>query len=404
MPELMKPHRVAQKRCRVAVIWIDWYPYHAARFRGLDASPALRGAVVGIELVGGVGVHKGLKFREDLPADLRVETLLPDTSWGDADKRALARQLWRRLDELDPEVVLVPGYYTLPAIAAALWARTHGRASVLMTESTAGDHTRTWWKELPKRLALRTLFDWAVTGGAAHVSYLRQLGFPANRIVGCYDVVDNAMFREGAQAVRGREPSVAAVPTYFLYVGRLAEEKNVAGLLASWTAYRAGGGTWPLVLCGDGPERARLVAGVAATPYANDVHFPGLKTSRELLPMYAGAGCFVLPSTREPWGLVVNEAMAAELPVLVSTRCGCSSDLVVPGENGFTFEPTDAAALTRLLHRMEGLSATERATMGQRSDEIISRYTPQHFGEAIATIARASERKGKGERLREVTS
>ena len=51
-----------------------------------------------------------------------------------------------------------------------------GVAGVLMTESTAGDHKRSWWKELPKRLALRALFGWAVTGGQAHVEYLRQLG------------------------------------------------------------------------------------------------------------------------------------------------------------------------------------------------------------------------------------
>ena len=264
----------------------------------------------------GVGVHKGLKFREELPEGLRVETLMPEASWSQANKMELARRVWGRLSELDPEVVLVPGYYTLPAVAAALWARMHGRTSVLMTESTAADHRRTWWKELPKRLALRALFGWAVTGGRAHVEYLRQLGFPANRIVGCYDVVDNAMFREGALGLRAEIAGAPARSPYFLYVGRLAEEKNVAGLLASWSGYREEGGSWPLVLCGDGPERAALEAAAAKSGYRAEVQFPGLKTSRELLPFYAYAGCFVLPSTREPWGLVVNEAMAAELPVL----------------------------------------------------------------------------------------
>ena len=389
----------ASSRCRVAVIWIDWYPYHVARFRGLDAAASLHGRVVGIELVGGVGVHKGLKFREELPEGLAVETLMPGASWGEANKLELARALWRRLSELDPEVVLVPGYYTLPAVAAAVWARVHRRTSVLMTESTAADHRRSWWKELPKRLALRALFGWAVTGGQAHVAYLRQLGFPADRIAGCYDVVDNAMFREGALALR--EDGVAA--PYFLYVGRLAEEKNVAGLLAAWSAYRERGGRWPLVLCGDGPERAALEAAAAKSGYGAQVHFPGLKTSRELLPMYAHAGCFVLPSTREPWGLVVNEAMAAELPVLVSSRCGCAVDLVMEGVNGFSFDPFAAEQLTELMLRMEQTPVEERAAMGRRSGEIIARFTPRGFGEAIAKVADAG---GKGARglIAEVTS
>lgn len=388
--------------CRVAVIWIDWYPYHVARFRGLDSAEALRGSVVGLELVGGVGVHQGLKFREDLPQDLRVETLLPGASWLTSNKWELAKRLWHRLDELNPEIVLVPGYYTLPAIAAALWARVHRRRSVLMTESTAGDHKRTWWKELPKRIALRTLFGWAVTGGRAHVAYLRQLGFPASRIVGCYDVVDNAMFRDGTRALRNDAASKPAPSPFFLYVGRLAEEKNVSGLLRSWLTYRQQGGTWPLVLCGDGPERRSLQANAQACDFAADVHFPGLKTSQQLLPFYAHAGCFVLPSTREPWGLVVNEAMAAGLPVLVSDRCGCSVDLVQQGENGFTFDPQDGALLTRLLERIAGMSEAERSAMGARSAERIQAYSPQRFGEAIASLLPGDGRSKRSKLLAEV--
>ncbi len=373
--------------CRVAVIWIDWYPYHVARFRGLDSAPTLTGRVAGIELVGGVGVHKGLKFREDLPPNLAIETLMPESSWRDADKLRLSRALWSRLSHLDPGVVLVPGYYTLPAIAAALWAKLHGRVSVLMTESTAGDHKRVWWKEWAKGLMLRSLFDRAVTGGKAHVAYLRQLGFPADRIANFYDVVDNDMFREGTSRLRLESSSNYHLPPrFFLYVGRLAEEKNVATLLTSWTAYRTQGGTWPLVLVGDGPAIETLRTEAANSPFCSDVIFPGLKSSRELLPYYAFAGCFVLPSTREPWGLVVNEAMASALPVLVSDRCGCGVDLVAPGQNGFLFDPLDTASLTAHLHTIAGLDPSHLDRMGARSAEIIHNFSPANFGLSIASL------------------
>ena len=187
-------------------------------------------------------------------------------------------------------------------------------------------------------------------------------------------------------------------------MGRLAEEKNVAGLLRSWTTYRNEGGTWPLVLCGDGPERTKLQTLAASTPHAADVHFPGLKSSRELLPIYAAAGCFVLPSTREPWGLVVNEAMAAQLPVLVSDRCGCSVDLVVQGENGFTFAPNDEARLAELLATMDAKSVAERVTMGLRSGEIISAYSPQRFGESIASLLPRQRQRSEADLVVEVAS
>ena len=387
MPETLSPP------CRTAVLWIDWYPYHVARFRGLLSAPSLAGGTVGIEFVGGIGVHAGLKFREELPADLPVETLMPGTAWQEANKFQLSRLVWQRLSTLDPEVVLVPGYYTLPAIAAAVWARVHGAASVLMTESTAGDHRRSAWKERIKGFGLRALFHWAVSGGKAHRDYLQQLGFPAERVAGYYDVVDNGFFAEGTEAVRESSPERFGLPSrpYFLYVGRLAAEKNVSMLLASWRHYRAAGGTWPLVLVGDGPEAASLKATAAASQFAGDVVFPGLKASQELLPSYAFAGCFVLPSSREPWGLVVNEAMASGLPVLVSEACGCGPDLVGQGLNGFFFSPSDGATLTSLLHKMEQMPSEDRERMGQRSSEIVAHFSPERFGRAIAAIANSAQ-------------
>ena len=379
----------SQPRCRVAVIWIDWYAYHVARFRGLNSAPALMGKVTGLELVGGVGVHAGLKFREDLPPDLAIETLQPQSSWARANKLRLARALWTRLSALEPEVVLVPGYYTLPAVAAALWAKLHRSASVLMTESTAYDHPRVAWKEWAKGLLLRALFDWAVTGGKEHLAYLEQLSFPMDRTARFYDVVDNQLFAEGTDALRGLSPATYHLPDkpYFVFVGRFAEEKNVGRLLDSWIAYRREGGSWPLVLVGDGPLAASLREAATASGFGQDVFFPGLKSSRALLPYYAFAGCFVLPSTREPWGLVVNEAMAAGLPVVVSDRCGCAEDLVEPGRNGFLFSPIDAPALTRCLHQIASLSAEELSQMGAASRRRVSRYSPQKFGLEIARIA-----------------
>lgn len=389
-PRSLKPQTNAHA-CRVAVIWIDWYAYHVARFRGLDSAPSLFGRVVGLELVGGVGVHAGLKFRENLPGNLAIETLMPNSSWADANKLQLARQLWKRLAALDPETVLVPGYYTLPAIAAAVWAKLHGRLSVLMTESTAADHKRVAWKEWSKGLLLHTLFDWAVTGGQAHVLYLKQLGFPLDRIAGSYDVVDNAMFAEGTRALRAGNACDFGLPLdYFLYVGRFAEEKNVEALLASWLEYRRSGGAWSLVCVGDGPAASSLRAAAASTPFAADVYFPGLKSSHELLPFYAFAGAFVLPSTREPWGLVVNEAMAAALPVLVSHRCGCAPDLVHDGTNGFLFDPSNQAELTALLHRVAALSPDALTRMGGHSSEIIAGFSPQRFGSEVAIIANSA--------------
>jgi 1,2-diacylglycerol 3-alpha-glucosyltransferase len=373
--------------CRVAVIWIDWYPYHVARLRGIAAAPSLEGAVAGIELVGGIGVHAGLRFREELPPELNITTLFPGSNWHQVGQWSVARRLWAHLDQLNPEVVLVPGYYTLPALAAALWARLHRRKSVLMTESTRDDHQRTGWKEAAKSMLIRALFNWAVAGGEAHRRYLRALSFPAERIARFYDVVDNdGLARSAAAARRLAEKSAPARSPYFLYVGRLAPEKNIDGLLESYLAYRAEGGSWPLVLAGDGPERPQLEARIAGSAWTREIVFAGHQDSKALPRFYAFAGAFVLPSTREPWGLVVNEAMACGLPVLVSSRCGSAEDLVAGQGTGLVFDPADSAALTASLFWMERLSPEEWGKMSARAVARVAEYSPAHFGQEIARI------------------
>jgi glycosyltransferase involved in cell wall biosynthesis len=204
--------------------------------------------------------------------------------------------------------------------------------------------------------------------------------------------VDNAYFRDQSSELCQRPASDFGLPAgYFLYIGRLSEEKNVAGLIDEWVSYREAGGIWPLVIVGNGPAFSDLQQRASQSSFAADVHFAGHKGIRELPVYYAFAVCFVLPSTREPWGLVVNEAMAAGLPVIVSSRCGCAEDLVVPGENGFVFDPSAPGALAHSLQQIEAVGHPGLEQMGLASQQIIERYSPQAFGEEVARIAAASE-------------
>lgn len=190
---------------------------------------------------------------------------------------------------------------------------------------------------------------------------------------------------------------------YLLYVGRLSPEKNVHGLLRAWAAYRANGGHRSLLLVGDGELAGSLRTAAAATGFGENVHFAGHKSSRELWPYFAYASAFVLPSTREPWGLVVNEAMAAGLPVFVSNRCGCAENLVDNGVNGYIFDPTNEAELTELFHSFDRCSTEQQTMMGEASDRRIAAYSPDAFGMQIAEIARRNGVTTRNDVRREAT-
>lgn len=375
----------------IAVIWIDWYAYHVARLRALTEHSRLRGKVWGIEMVGGCGVHGHLNFRSVERENLPVMTLLPAANWRDAGQGRLSIALWRKLRELNPSLLLVPGYYNVPALAAALWAKLHGRATVLMCETTRSDHKRVWGKEFIKRMLVRLLFDRAIAGGKRQISYLQELGFAPETIACAYDVVDNAFYAAAVSRARATiDPEKMKLPKdYFLFAGRLASEKNVAGLLRSFTKYCATGGSWSLVLAGDGALRHELSEQVQTARIAERVQFVGLKDSRELATFYAFARCFVLPSVLEPWGLVVNEAMASGLPVIVSNRCGCVDDLVEHGANGFMFEPGREDELTSHLHRVSTMDPMQLARMGDRSKEIIEGYSLEAWASEVVRLVEA---------------
>ena len=380
------------------VIWIDWYAYHISRFRALFEHQRLGKRVVGIELVGGCGVHAGFQFRNSDRAGLPIVSLFPQADWNRTGQLKLAWAVWRKLNELRPSSVLTPGWYTMPALTAAAWAKIHGKRSILMSETTEEDHRRVWWKELLKRLLLRLLFDSAIAGGKPHVRYLSRLGFAAEKIATCYDVVDNNFYQEAAERARshpGVERNPALQGDYFLYVGRLAPEKNIAGCLRAFAQYRQQGGRWSLVLVGDGPLRAELEKQCDNLKIREYVVFAGLKSASEITLYYAFAGCFVLPSVREPWGLVVNEAMASGLPVLVSNRCGCVEDLVKPGENGYLFDPSQEATLPPCMLEISSLDPTIRREMGRRSQEIVANYSLSHWAGEIARLVCGGNELGR---------
>ena len=139
------------------------------------------------------------------------------------------------------------------------------------------------------------------------------------------------------------------------------------------------------MLLGDGPLRETLNSQLSTLNLHEHVHLPGFKPYDELPVYYALAKAFVHASTTEQWGLVVNEAIASGLPVIVSNRCGCVPELV--NGNGFTFDPTNEHELAARLLEMASLSDEERKNLGDNSYRIAANFAPERFGEGLERAA-----------------
>jgi glycosyltransferase involved in cell wall biosynthesis len=315
------------------------------------------------------------------------------------------------LDRLRPSVVFLNGWVGRDAIDGLRWCGRSGTPAVVMSESTRHDASpddrrpdpgrpvrRRWWREAVKRRVVRQ-FSAALVGGTPHRRYVVELGLPAEQVFDGYDVVDNDYYAAGADAARAHAVSVRVrlrLPErFFLASARFIPKKNLPRLVQAFAAYRSAAGpdAWDLVLLGDGPVKPDVVRLIADLGVGGSVHLPGFRPLADLPSYYGAAGALVHASTTEQWGLVVNEAMAAGLPVVVSRTCGCAPDLVADGVTGFTFDPYDLTALTRALLTVNAPSF-DRGAMGRAARARVAEWSPARFATNFWRAAEAALRAG----------
>ena len=375
-------------RPRIAVLFHRLGPYHHARL-----AAAAKGAdIVAVEFSEADRTYAWDKVVHASTFD--NVTLFHDKEIDDQHLPSVLMRVSRVLSQLRPDVVAIPGWSSRGALAALVWCRLSGTPAIVMSASTLRDHVRTAGKEFLKRTILR-LCAGALAGGQAQVDYLVALGMAREKIRVGYDVVDNNHFAAGAEYARTEDSALRqrlGLPRrFFLASSRLIPKKNLSRLLQAYALYRRSGSIdpWSLVLVGDGPDAGPLRLEVADMALDGAVFMPGFKQYDALPEYYGLAEAFILASTSEQWGLVVNEAMAAGLPVLVSRNCGCVRDLVENGVNGYAFDPEDVSGLASLLVRMASAECN-RAAMGAASQAIVSRWSPATFAEGLIEVAQAA--------------
>jgi hypothetical protein len=372
-----------------AVLFERIGPYHFARLSALGRQTRTRA----VELFGMDATYAWDKVTGE--GGFERETLFenPDAALGDPE--LINGRVSDALDRSAPALVAIPGWAGTAAFAALSWCLRTGTPAVVMSASTAVDEPRRWWKESLKGQVVR-LFSAGLGGGTPHLEYLAALGIPRERLFPGYDVVDNEHFARGADAARAdahaTRTRLGLPENYFVASNRFVEKKNLPRLLSAYAAYRraAGRSAWKLVLLGGGPLERQVRAQRDTLGLSEDVLMPGFKQYGDLPAYYGLAGAFVHASTAEQWGLVVNEAMASGLPVLVSDHCGCATDLVDNLRNGFTFDPTNVEALAALFLRIS-TGELDLAAMGHASREMIARWSPQTFATNLCRAGRAAQ-------------
>jgi glycosyltransferase involved in cell wall biosynthesis len=379
---------------KVAVLFDNFGPYHIARLR----AAAQRTALIAVEFASRSREYAWQSLSAS-SEPFRLVTLLSTGTSRDVSGGTFYKILDLHLSSFRPDAVAIPGWSSRRAFAALGWCLRTRTPAIVMSESSAHDKARSSWKERLKCRYVR-LCSSALVGGRTHSEYLAALGLADDRVFLGYDTVDNEYFATKAAQVRRQNSEVRkkfSLPEhFFLASARFIEKKNLPRLIDAYARYKdiAMNQAWHLVLLGDGPLRPTLCSRINAFSLQSCVHLPGFKQYDELPVYYGLTSAFVHASTVEQWGLVVNEAMASRLPVLVSNRCGCAPDLVREGMNGFTFDPFDAEAMAEAMFKVSSLSQDRLAAMGEASRRISAEWGPERFASGLAAAAECARQIG----------
>ena len=203
--------------------------------------------------------------------------------------------------------------------------------------------------------------------GSNNQKYYLNRGVSSNQIFKTPYAIDNEKFISGAKTVEPMRKKfksqlgIGAEQKVILFVGKFIPRKCPHLLIKAYNRIDWGGNTRPaLLFVGDGEMKGKL------RDLAPDAIFLGFKNQSELPAIYSIADVMVLPSRREPWGLVVNEAMACGTAVIVSDQVGCATDLI-NDTCGRVFPSGDVGMLSSsIIHCLENSDS-----MGKVSKEII---------------------------------
>lgn len=302
----------------------------------------------------------------------------------------IAPEIWRELRSRRYDVLWLHGHNYAANLIALAAAKSIGMP-VLMRGETHLALPRTGAKAVVRRPLIGALYatcDRLLAIGSANAAFYRAMGVPDHKLFLVPYTVDNQRFMKAAEftpvqkmEARQQYGIRIGVPA-ILYAAKFSRRKRPFDLLyAAQRLKRESCFDFTLVMAGSGELEGELRT-FCVENHIDNVVFPGFINQSSLPSLYAASDVFVLPSESEPWGLAVNEAMCAGLPIVAAKEIGCVPDLVEHGANGYTPAAGDVDGLVSALRILLGDEGARRR-MGQASLIRISRWSYRECLEGI---------------------
>jgi glycosyltransferase involved in cell wall biosynthesis len=301
--------------------------------------------------------------------------LFPNNSYDELTKDEIKDKLFEKLDKIKPDVIIGGSIVFFSGALGIRWCRKHDKHFIMFDDGKPSAIKRNFLIQYIKNTIIGQSDALWLPSKDYDVEYERVFDKPW--IFHGYNTIDNKLFKINAEKKLNHNTITC--------VARLVDVKNLDNLLRAWQLVEAKNDTYKLLLIGAGPEEEHLKQ---LSSYLNlkRIEFAGIIANKDI-PIYLfNSDAFILASFAESWGLVVNEAMAAGLPILLSKKINAATALLEEGGNSFSFDPNDRVDIADKILRFINLDESTKKAMSDRSLQIINTMNYENMGIELLTV------------------
>jgi glycosyltransferase involved in cell wall biosynthesis len=295
--------------------------------------------------------------------------------------------LIKQVNEYNPECILVYGWSFYSHLKLLQFFK-HKRRIIFRGDSHLLDDNKHFSiKKFFKSSFLKWIYkhiDMGLYTGSENKKYFQKFGLKEQQLIFAPHSIDNDRFRHSSKINLRKKLNIPDEDIVFLFAGKFEEKKNPLFLLDAFIIANIANSH--IIFTGNGNLQFKLqkIIENLDTNFKDRIHLMDFQNQSKMPEVYSTCDVFVLPSQGpgETWGLSVNEAMACSKAILVSSKCGCATDLVKPGRNGYVFESNNKLDLVKKLNLLS-ISKVELKSFGTSSAEIIKDWSYETIAKVI---------------------
>jgi glycosyltransferase involved in cell wall biosynthesis len=301
--------------------------------------------------------------------------LFPNKSYTELTKAQITDTLFEKLDEINPDVIIGGSIVFFSGALGLRWCKMHDKKFIMFDDGKPSD--------IKRNFVVQYIKDQITAQADA-------LWLPSKDYDAEYNgVFKNPCFFHGYNTIDNQLFKVKGEKTFdhnaIICVARFVDIKNFENLLRAWQIVEKQNNTYKLSLIGSGPLHENLID-LTTELKLQRVEFLGIVPNAEIPACLFNADAFVLASFAESWGLVVNEAMAAGLPLLLSKKINAAVPLLKEGVNGFNFDPHNTDQIADKILRFINLDQPAKKAMSDKSLQIIDTMNYENMGVELLNV------------------